>query len=137
MLSISAKGVYGVRAMVYLCESQGSGPLQTRDIAESCSIPTHYLEQIMAMLRRAGLVRSHRGPNGGYSVTQSTDRISVLAILSELDGAPALLAKELRDGPLGFYWETVEQELTTVLQCSLGELVRRRQKLRNNFTYSI
>ena len=123
--------------MVRLCELQSGAPLQTRDIAAACSVPLHYLEQIMVVLRRSGMVRSHRGASGGHSIARDPEQISVEAVLYELDGAAGLIPEELQGGPLAFYWEELEQGLKSILQCSLATLVRRQQKLRDSFMYTI
>ena len=57
---------YGVRAVVDLARRFGDGPVQSGDIAARESIPDAYLEQLLTSLRKAGLVRSSRGPRGGH-----------------------------------------------------------------------
>ncbi|MGI6101937.1 MAG: Rrf2 family transcriptional regulator, partial [Bacillota bacterium] len=62
----STKGRYGVRAMLDLARNRDADPVPLRDIAERQGISEHYLEQLFAALRKAGLVRSVRGTKGGY-----------------------------------------------------------------------
>src|SRR4051812_50020579 len=64
-LKISMRSDYGGRALLYLAERYGQGPVQSAEIAARQNIPETYLEQLLVVLRRAGLVRSLRGPAGG------------------------------------------------------------------------
>jgi Rrf2 family cysteine metabolism transcriptional repressor len=66
MFTISAKAAYGIYAMLELTKHYHIGSIQIKDIAEAQKIPQHYLEQLLVTLRKAGLVKSFRGTNGGY-----------------------------------------------------------------------
>src|SRR4051794_22155275 len=67
---ISTKGDYGVRALVELAHHYGEGPVQSAEIAGRQGIPEPYLDQILTTMRRAGLIRSVRGPQGGHTLAR-------------------------------------------------------------------
>jgi Rrf2 family protein len=85
-MRLSMKGDYGVRAMLDLAERAGQGPIQSEAIARRQSISDAYLDQLLTLLRRAGLVRSVRGPRGGHELARAADAISLMDVLSALEG---------------------------------------------------
>ena len=84
-MHIAKRTDYGVRAMMYLAERYGQGNIQSAAIAARQGIPEAYLDQLLGSLRKAGLVRSVRGPQGGHSLLISPDQITLMAIVSALD----------------------------------------------------
>ena len=88
---LSTKGRYGLKAMYELGLNYGKGPIPLKIIAERQSIPENYLEQLIAILRKAGLVKSVRGAQGGYLMMIPPSEISVGQVLLALEGplAPA------------------------------------------------
>ena len=90
MLRLSAKGQYGVRAMYEIARGYPGQPVTVKEIALNQDVSIHYLEQILNKLRKAGLVRSIRGPGGGYLLSKSPEKISIAAIVSELEGPVAI-----------------------------------------------
>ncbi|MHC4242217.1 MAG: RrF2 family transcriptional regulator, partial [Planctomycetota bacterium] len=70
-MKLSTRTRYGVRAILELAENYGNGPLQLRVIARDQGVSVKYLEQLMAMLKAAGIVRSVRGSKGGYILAKS------------------------------------------------------------------
>ena len=84
-----SRGDYGLRALVFLAaQIDGSKPLQIHAIATSQLIPEDYLRQLLVQLRAAGLVRSVRGPHGGYLLAKAAEEISVAEVLEVLEGPP-------------------------------------------------
>jgi len=86
MLSITTKSPYALQALSELGQSGDAGPVPIGELARRREIPTQFLEQLFATLRRAGLLKSQRGVKGGYSFARDPGSITVL---------------ELLDGPLG------------------------------------
>ena len=70
---LSTKGDYGVRAMIDLAKHEGGGPVQRAEIARRRQIPESYLDHLLAQLRRAGFVRSVRGPGGGHMLARPAE----------------------------------------------------------------
>jgi Rrf2 family transcriptional regulator, cysteine metabolism repressor len=85
-MKISTRTRYGVRAMFELAMEYGKGPLQTRTIAEREDISNKYLEQLIAVLKSAGLIRSVRGPKGGYVLINPPAKVRLLEIFVALEG---------------------------------------------------
>jgi len=85
-LKISTKGHYGVQAMFDLAQHYGEGPISLKSIAERQDLSEHYLEQLIAGLRKAGLVKSVRGAQGGYILARDPGDIKVGDIVRVLEG---------------------------------------------------
>ena len=84
-MKLSTKGRYAVMAMVDLAQHAGTGPVCLADIAERQEISLSYLEQLFAKLRRGGLVKSVRGPGGGYLLAYARDAIRIFDIIRAVD----------------------------------------------------
>ena len=84
-MKLSTKGRYAVMAMVDLAIHTDGGPISLSDVADRQVISLSYLEQLFGKLRRGGLVKSVRGPGGGYMVAQSNDQIRISDIIIAVD----------------------------------------------------
>lgn len=98
-MNITTKGHYGLMAMTELAMHEGKGPVPLKTIAENQGLSEHYLEQLFAPLRRAGLVRSVRGAQGGYLLGRPAKDISVGDVLRVLEGPLAPLDCALEGSP--------------------------------------
>ncbi len=81
---ISQSAEYALRAAVLLSRAEGR-PMTTQQLAETSRIPPDYLSKILQDLRRAGLVTSQRGVNGGFVLAKDPDRMTVLEVVNALD----------------------------------------------------
>lgn len=90
MLRLSTKGQYGVRAMYEIARGYPENPVTIREISERQDVSVAYLEQILNKLRRAGLIRSVKGPGGGYLLSMEPGNLSIASILKELEGPVAI-----------------------------------------------
>ena len=81
-MRLSTKSRYGLRAMFDIAYNCGPEPVQIQDISRRQQISPRYLEQIFQNLKRAGLLKSKRGPQGGYVLSRKPDEITVLDILN-------------------------------------------------------
>jgi Rrf2 family protein len=95
-MRISSKGEYGLRALLDLAQRVGEGPVQSRDIHQRQGVDENYLNQILILLRRAGLIESIRGPQGGHRLARPAAQITVLEALIALEG-PLLPIESGRD----------------------------------------
>lgn len=86
-MRVSQRTEYGIRAMIALAQEFGQGLLSIKELAEREEIPESFLEQIMADLRRAGLIKSTRGAYGGYRLTSSPSKVTVGSVISTLEGS--------------------------------------------------
>ncbi len=92
-MRVSAKADYAVRAMIVLARhAEDGGPLKVERVAREGDIPPKFLEGIMSELRRAGLVDSKRGAEGGYRLARPAGAVSVAEVLRVVDGPPVLVA---------------------------------------------
>lgn len=85
-MRVSMKVDYGVRALVDLAQNYGAGPIQTAEIAGRQGVPEPYLDQLLTTLRKVGLVRSRRGPHGGYVLAKEPSELTLGMIISALEG---------------------------------------------------
>lgn len=86
MLSITTKSPYALKALTELGRQGGETPVPIGELARQRGIPVQFLEQLFAVLRRAGLLKSQRGVKGGYSFAKPPSEITVLEIVELLDG---------------------------------------------------
>ena len=100
-MMISTKGRYALRIMIDLAQHDSELPVSVREIADRQDISGKYMEQIIGVLTRAGLLRSVRGAQGGYHLTRPAKEITVGIILRATEGdlAPAECVKN--DVPCG------------------------------------
>lgn len=98
-MEISARTMYGLRALVTLASVRSQNPLSIQAIVELENLPTKFLEGIMADLKRGEFVRSKRGASGGYVLARPASEITLLEVIRHLDGPVA---------PLGFDDRNIE-----------------------------
>jgi Rrf2 family protein len=89
---LTAKGKYGLKALMHLASLAAGQTTQAADIAEANSIPKKFLDSILSDLRNAGIVQSKRGPGGGYMLARSASDIKVGQVIRTLDGPLAPIA---------------------------------------------
>src|SRR5271154_639572 len=85
-MRISAKADYAVRAMVELAATEDVKPVKAERIATAQGIPLNFLENILGELRHAGLVRSHRGAEGGFRLSKDASEITVADVIRAVEG---------------------------------------------------
>ncbi|NCB93848.1 MAG: Rrf2 family transcriptional regulator [Clostridia bacterium] len=85
-MKLSKKGRYGIRALIDLAVYSRDTHVSLNSIAERNNISPQFLEQVFASLRRAGIVRSIKGPQGGYLLSSEPENITVASILEVLEG---------------------------------------------------
>ena len=98
-MRISSKGEYGLRALFDLAQRYGEGPIQSHDIHQRQGIDENYLNQILILLRKAGLIESVRGPQGGHRLARPPAQITLLEAVVALEG-PILPPDAGRDGAI-------------------------------------
>jgi Rrf2 family protein len=88
-MAITQKSKYALRAILELAVRYGHGPISIGEIAKAQAIPARFLEAILAQLKRANLVESRRGNEGGYVLARPPDHISVGDVLRVVQGSLA------------------------------------------------
>lgn len=107
-MRFSTRARYGLQAMLALAIWPQPAPLSVKEIAERNALPEHYLEQLITPLRRAGLVQSARGAQGGYVLALPAEKITLRDIIEALEGPVAVEAcacPKDADHALGFCLE--------------------------------
>ena len=99
-MKVSLRSTYGIMAAVDLAMQAGTAPVQAKSIARRQGIPARFLEQVLHAMKKAGLVSSLRGAQGGYVLTKKPSDLSVAEILEALDGPFFPLAGLNGYGPL-------------------------------------
>ena len=92
-MRVSAKADYALRAAIELAAA-GDGPVKGERIAQAQEIPLKFLENILLELRHAGIVRSQRGPDGGYWLAKPASAISVADVIRAVEGPLASVRGE-------------------------------------------
>ncbi|HEX4436606.1 MAG TPA: Rrf2 family transcriptional regulator [Solirubrobacteraceae bacterium] len=85
-MHVTAKADYAVRAVVELAESSQGSPRKVEDVAQAQGIPVSFLENILTQLRSSGVVRSQRGPEGGYWLAQPAKDLSLAQVIRAVEG---------------------------------------------------
>lgn len=85
-MRLSTKCMYAIRALFDIAYHGSGTPVSGRDIAAREEVPHRFLEQILLELKRARLVNSKRGPNGGYMLARAPEQIDLLQVLEAIDG---------------------------------------------------
>ncbi len=133
-MKLSTRTRYGMRAIIELAQYEGTRPLQLKTIAERQEISIKYLEQLMGLLRSAGLVRSVRGSKGGYALGRPQDQIRVSDIFRCLEGTVTTtecvedkdVCKRSADCVARELWMEVEASVHQVLESiTLADMVKR------------
>lgn len=131
-MKLSTRTRYAVRAIIELAQHDSNKPLQLKVIAERQDISVKYLEQLMAVLRSAGFVRSVRGSKGGYILAQAPNQIKMNEVLHRLEGSVStvdcveseLSCARSADCAARYLWMQVEQAINNVLgSITLQDLV--------------
>jgi Rrf2 family protein len=85
-MHVTAKADYAVRAVVELADSAQDSPRKVDEVARAQSIPVSFLENILTQLRSSGIVRSQRGPEGGYWLARPADEVNLADIIRAVEG---------------------------------------------------
>lgn len=121
MLRLSTRGQYGVRAMYEIAKASAVGPVTIKKISGEQHVSVAYLEQILNRLRKSGIIKSVKGPGGGYMLARDPGSISIGEILKELEGPVAITScLDPREGCV-----RVDNCVTHLLWKSLGDNIER------------
>ena len=121
MLSITTKSPYALKALTELGRQGGDSPVPIGELARRRGIPVQFLEQLFAVLRRAGLLKSQRGVKGGYSFARQPSSITVLEIVELLDGP-------LGAGAEGIFAEAAAAAREVLAKTTVADVVERDKR---------
>ncbi len=142
-MKLSTKGRYGLRALLDIAIHGENTPVPISDIAARQQISEAYLEQLMAKLKKAGLIESQRGAQGGYRLQQSPEMVSVGDILRAMEGnLDAVTCPALNDegGCAGaelcvtkYVWQRINDAITQAVdEIHLSDLVEESRRVRKS-----
>jgi len=142
-LRLSTRGHYGLKAMFDLAQHYGSEPIPLKTVAERQNISDNYLEQLIPILRKAGLVKSIRGSQGGYILAREPGKITVGDIIRAMEGpiAPVDCVSEVEPTECTradscitrTVWARVRDRLAEVMDSiSLADMLRDAENLPDN-----
>ena len=143
-MKLSTRGRYAARIMVFLASRGNSTPVRKQDITEAEGISSDYAEQLLMKLKTGGLVASHRGVRGGFSLARSADKITLLDVLEASEGpltlVPCLSEQECRRVSVCVtrrVWEQAGFALKAVLSArTLADLAKEAEQLRSEMAPS-
>lgn len=145
-MKLSMRSDYGARAIIDLARHYGQGPIQSADIAARQQVPEAYLEQLLTTLRKAGLIRSTRGPHGGHELARPPSEITFGEVIASLEGPFALLdcldeSGGCQLGPtcsMADIWQEVAQATRRILDATtIQDLVQRQKEREQRSMYYI
>jgi len=134
LVELSCKSEYAILALLEMATHyENCEPMQIRQIALQQKIPDRYLEQLLATLRRGGIVKSQRGSKGGYLLAREPRKISIFEILECLEGLDVQTGEQntnptrLDNSVVSEIWQEARQAANSVLQnYSLQDLCEKR-----------
>ncbi len=108
-MRVSRSTGYALLAVGYIAKHQGNGVVLSQDISKQYDIPLEYLLKILQQLVRANVLRSKRGPRGGFSLAKPTNKITMLEVIEAVDGplTGELSLDQARNDPYGVRAEHV------------------------------
>ena len=137
MMTLSTKGRYATRMLAYMASRVDSRPATKQEIAENEGLSPDYAEQILLKLKAAGLVRSHRGKAGGFSLGEDPAKMTVARVLRVTEGPLSVVPCVVNDDcdrapicPTRSLWEEATRALDKVFSgTTIADLARERLRL--------
>lgn len=136
MLSNTAQ--YALRAMIYLGEREGEGPIRVDQVAEALDVPRNYLSKILHTLVKEGVLRSLRGPRGGFALARPSEEVTLYDVVGPFDDIEArrtclLGRRECSDAhpcAIHAHWRQVATEVAAFFrETPLADVVRSAERL--------
>jgi Rrf2 family protein len=119
----SRKSDYGLRALMYLSERQGKGPVTLNDIAERLMIPKAFLSKILQQLARKGVVRSLKGPSGGFVLAVDPAEVTLQEILHEIDGPTRVFDCFATESDCSLYGDCLMRDVFAEVEVQIGKVL--------------
>jgi Rrf2 family cysteine metabolism transcriptional repressor len=130
VLSITTKSPYAVRALVELARAGDAAPVPIGELARRRDIPVQFLEQLFAVLRRSGVLRSQRGVKGGYSFARPASEVTVLEVVELLDGP-------VGGGAEGIFSEAAAAARAVLAKSTIADVLDAENRAAGAYVYHI
>ena len=137
MAGISTKSIYGLAAAFELAQNYGKSHIQIKEISQKLGIPQNYLEQLLATLKKAGIVESVRGAGGGYRLSKEPSEICCAKVIEALDGEVWRIENPLSNEALQLFWQEMGEGFKKKYEISLKELLGYNDRAALSITYHI
>lgn len=122
-LIFSRKTDYGLRALMYLADKRGRGPVTLTEIAEKLTIPKAFLSKILQQLAKKSVVRSLKGPNGGFVLAVEPAEVTMQEILLEIDGPTRVFECFGAESDCGFYDDCMIRDVFGEVEAKIGQVL--------------
>jgi Rrf2 family cysteine metabolism transcriptional repressor len=130
LLSITSKSRYALSALIELHRIGAGDPVPVAELARRAQIPVQFLEQLLATLRRAGVLSSQRGVKGGYSFARPAAEVTVLEVVELLDGPLGAQAS-------GVFADAASAAMVVLRDCTVAEAAEREARSEGQAMYFI
>jgi len=121
MISITSKSPYAVLALAELGRASGDAPVPIGELARRRDVPVQFLEQLFAVLRRAGVLSSQRGVKGGYRFARPPQSVTVLEVVELLDGP-------LGSGSDGVFKDAADAARAVLASMTIADVIEREDR---------
>lgn len=121
----SRKSDYGLRALMYLADRRARGPVTLSEIAEKLMIPKAFLSKILQQLARKGVVRSLKGPSGGFVLAVEPEEVTLQEILTEIDGPTRVFECFATESDCTLYGDCLMREVFGEVEDQIGKVLER------------
>lgn len=139
-MKLSTRGRYAARALLDLALQQDDGPTSLKEIAARQEVSPKYLDQILSQLRNAGIVRAMRGSKGGFSLAVEPDSLTLLEVITVMEGRTAIVdcvgeggaCERAEECVTRDVWSDVSEAIDKVLGAiTIGDLAKRARNSTN------
>ena len=137
MKVFSEKVNYGLSALFELAKNYFKGYIQIKEIAEAQNIPQNYLEQLLISLKRASIVESMRGAQGGYKLRIPSSEIRIIDVIEALEGPISIFDYSKNSEILQSFWQKVELKFKQLFCDTLEKLVKDEDLLHKRVNFQI
>lgn len=137
MFALTTKTRYSLSALTEMARHYGGGLLQVKDIASRHAISPQYLEQLLNRLIHAGLVRSVRGKNGGYTLAKPPEQTTLLELLEALEGPMEFAQSHPAEDAVKEIYRQAEEQIRQTLDVTLSEVLQRQEVFDRQIVFHI
>ena len=137
----SAKAHYGLKAVIYLAQRNGKGPIQAKEIAVTQNVPVRYLELLLSQLKKARLINSNRGKLGGYFLARAASSITALDVITALEGKITFISSHEKNEndkiemAVSEFWKKAEENLIAYLRETSVEVLLQKADMDEQMYY--
>jgi len=137
MIGLSSKTIYAVSALQILGNIPSNEVLKIKDIATKASIPQNFLEQILLLLKKQGILTSVKGAKGGYKLAKSLNQITLKEVAEILETDIFADIYPVNNPALTLFWADFKVEVSKTFEIALSEVKNYELQVNNTLNYSI